>query len=1296
MADEDSGSECDTFAVSIAPATTLEHLNPGVRVHGILPDGPVEVVQVTWHGSAAVTLTYRRPDGHPDHEMLYRDDEARLRIEDAGDGAWALDGDPKLFRLASEALRLRLAHLFDPYLAVHTSNLQPLPHQITAVYEEMLPRQPLRFLLADDPGAGKTIMAGLFIKELIVRGDLRRCLIVAPGSLVEQWQEELWRKLGLEFDLVGRDAVESSRSGNPFAERNLIVSRLDHLSRNEEIQAKLRQTDWDLVVVDEAHKMSAHYFGNEVKETGRYRLGRLLGDISRNLLLMTATPHSGKDDDFQLFMQLLDADRFEGRARRTKGAPDAQGLMRRLVKEKLLKFDGRPLFPERRASTIAYELSDGERALYEAVTDYVREEMNRADRLAESGEGRRGTIVGFALTILQRRLASSPEAIYRSLQRRRERLEKRVREEQRSNGPSLDDLERRWRLDDLEGIDEAPEDEAQALEEEVVDEASAARTIEELRLEIATLQRLEALALDVRNSRGDRKWDELSQLLQAPAVMKDERGAHRKLIVFTEHRDTLHYLQTRITTLFGRREAVVSIHGGVNRDDRRRAQETFINDPDAWVLVATDAAGEGVNLQRANLLVNYDLPWNPNRLEQRFGRIHRIGQTEVCHMWNLVAADTREGQVFERLLSKLERQSLALGGQVFDVLSEVFEDEPLRGLLLKAIRYGEQPEVRARLDEVVDAKVGESLKERLRERALVSDVLSPVDVEAVRARMEEAETRKLQPYFIQAFFQEAFRLAGGRMARRERGRFEVTHVPAAVRDRGDAIGAIRPLVRRYERVTFDKELVSIPGLPPAELLAPGHPLLDATVDLTLERHRPLLKRGTVLVADADASEAPRALVYLQDAVQSATMNVDGSRRVVSRRLQFVEVGEEGEVQLAGHAPYLDFRPLEDEERELVDGVVDAPWLTAAEGQALDHAITEAVPAHLAEVRERVIDQVDRTMAAVKSRLTQQIVYWDHRAEELKARELAGKTGTLNSGRARQRADELQGRLERRLEELEREKQLSPVPPTLAGGALVIPAGLLARLRGEIEEDPAAKARETERVDCAAVDAVLACERALGRRPREMAHNQKGYDVLSRDPVTEKLHFIEVKGRAVGADSVTISKNQILTGLNKPDAFILALVNVWPDDTTELRYLTSPFRGDETALFDVTSVTFDFAALWEKGVVPTPPERPPVEHWVELMTERLVAQFSPERIVLFGSRARGDARPDSDVDLLVVLDEVEDPRAVAVDMKVAIADLPVSKDIFVATPDEVERRGRLVGTVLRPALEDGRELYVRRG
>jgi len=408
---------------------TLEELTRGAAVRGVLPDGLVTVVDVAWYGSNMVELTYKDAGGHLGSELLYRDREPTLEIATAG-RPWSFDGDGALLRLVSEAQRIRLAYLFDPVLAVHTSIVDPLPHQITAVYKEMLTRQPLRFLLADDPGAGKTIMAGLLIKELLIRGDLQRCLICCPGSLAEQWQDELWRRFGLNFDVITRESIEGSRSGNPYAEKSLIISRLDHMSRNEDIQAKLEQVDWDLVICDEAHKMSASFFGGEVKETKRYKLAKLLGAHCRNFLLMTATPHNGKEEDFQLFMALLDADRFEGRFRDGVHQADTSDLMRRLVKEKLVKFDNTPLFPERIASTVTYTLSDAEAALYKQVTEYVREEMNRVDQLMQEGEGRRGNTVGFALTILQRRLASSPEAIYQSLRRRRERLEKRLREEQ--------------------------------------------------------------------------------------------------------------------------------------------------------------------------------------------------------------------------------------------------------------------------------------------------------------------------------------------------------------------------------------------------------------------------------------------------------------------------------------------------------------------------------------------------------------------------------------------------------------------------------------------------------------------------------------------------------------------------------------------------------------------------------------------------------------------------------------------------------------------------------------------------
>src|SRR5437762_4264564 len=333
---------------------TLEDITRGAAVKGILPDGLVTISDVRWIGTVAIEVTYKDSSGRLGNELLYRDREPTLEIAEAG-RPWSFDGDSALFRLLSEANRIRLAYLFDPLLAVHTSLVEPLPHQITAVYSEMLSRQPLRFLLADDPGAGKTIMAGLLIKELLIRGDVKRCLIVCPGNLAEQWQDELDRRFHLPFEIMTNDALEAARTGNWFLENPLALCRLDKLSRNEDVQAKLQQTDWDLIVCDEAHKMSATYFGNEVKYTKRYRLGQALSTLTRHFLLLTATPHNGKEADFQLFMALLDGDRFEGKFRDGVHATDAGDMIRRLGQAQRLELDGTPLFPERIAYTVPYK-----------------------------------------------------------------------------------------------------------------------------------------------------------------------------------------------------------------------------------------------------------------------------------------------------------------------------------------------------------------------------------------------------------------------------------------------------------------------------------------------------------------------------------------------------------------------------------------------------------------------------------------------------------------------------------------------------------------------------------------------------------------------------------------------------------------------------------------------------------------------------------------------------------------------------------------------------------------------------
>src|SRR5882762_9373950 len=1147
----------------------LEDLQPTAAVRGILPDQVVTVVSVQWFGSAALELTYKGPSGRVANELLYRHDEPRLQVVEHG-RPWSFDGDGHLFRLVSEAHRIRLAHLFDPVLAVHTSLVEPLPHQITAVYDAMLPRQPLRFLLADDPGAGKTIMAGLLIKELIARGDLQRCLVVCPGSLAEQWQDELYRRFHLPFQILTNDNLEAARTGNWFLETNLAIARLDKLSRNEDVQLKLQVPDcrWDLIVCDEAHKMSATYFGGEIKYTKRHRLGQLLSTLTRHFLLLTATPHNGKEEDFQLFMSLLDGDRFEGKFRDGVHVADVSDLMRRMVKENLLKFDATPLFPERIATTVSYKLSVAEAHLYRAVTSYVSEEFNRAEALMNDKQA--GT-VGFALTILQRRLASSPEAIYQSLRRRRERLESRLRElELLQRGgevapvlpatvPTLD-------AEDVEDLEEAPDNEVAAAEEEILDQATAARTIAELKTEIESLRRLEALALAVRRGGEDRKWRELASLLGeiftpagisgraaeatapygAGAISPPTPSPRQKLVLFTDHRDTLNYLESRITTLLGRREAVVIIHGGMGREERMKAQESFRHDPEVQVLLATDAAGEGINLQRAHLMVNYDLPWNPNRIEERFGRIHRIGQTEVCHLWNLVAEETREGDVYHRLLEKLEQARKALGGQVFDVLGKLqFEGKSLRDLLIQAVRYGDRPDIRAKLTQAIANAVDrKQLQNLLEEHALAHDVMDASRVARVREDMERAEARRLQPHYTESFFLEAFNHLGGTLRQREARRYQVTHVPAPVRNRDRQIGAGDPVLARYERIAFERNLIAPPGETLAAFVCPGHPLLDAVLVLTLERHRDLLRRGTVLVDERDHGTSPRVLFFLEHAIQDASLLPSGERRTISRRMLYVEMDADGRTQDLHYAPYLDYRPLAEGEPTVADLLArpECTWITGApEQKALGHAVAQVVPEHIAEVRGRRLKWIDKTRAAVKDRLTKEITYWDHRAAQLKAQEQAGRAGArLNSQEARRRADELQARLEKRLAELDREAQISALPPVVLGGLVVVPLGLLAAMTGRALTGPASPA-DTQASAARARAIVMEVERALGFEPADREFEKLGYDIESRVTRTGRLRFIEVKGRVAGAPTITVTKNEILYSLNKPDDFILAIV-----------------------------------------------------------------------------------------------------------------------------------------------------------
>ena len=957
-----------------------------------------------------------------------------------------------------------------------------------------------------------------------------------------------------------------------------MIIRGVKLSRNEEIQEKLKVTDWDIIVCDEAHKMSATIWGGEIKYTKRFQLGRLLSSITRHFLLLTATPHNGKEEDFQLFMSLIDQDRFEGVARSGSQAVDVSDVMRRLVKEDLLKFDGTPLFPERLAYTVNYDLSPLEAELYSAVTNYVQEEFNRADQLNTE---RRNT-VGFALTILQRRLASSPEAIYQSLKRRRARLESRLAGE-RLGKRACDAPYTAASYDDYDD-DDLPSAELEDAEEKVADQASAAQTIAELEAEIATMKKLERMANDVRQSGVDRKGDGLSKLLQDNDAMFGADGLREKLILFTEHRDTLRYLADKIRSLLGSEEAVVTIHGGMLRAERRKAEELFKQDREVKILIATDAAGEGINLQRAHLMVNYDLPWNPNRLEQRFGRIHRIGQTEVCHLWNLVSKETREGMVFQRLFEKLEQEREALHGKVFDVLGKVsFGSKSLKDLILEAVRYGSDPDVRARLYQVVDHSLDrDALQRLLDEHALTEDSMDVHQVMAIREDMERMEAHKLQPHFIESFFIEAFASVGGKIRPREKGRYEITSVPFALRSRDMQIGFGGPVMQRYERVCFDKPYCNLQGQIPAALIAPGHPLLEATIDLVRERNMDVLKRGAVFIDDTDFGTEPRLLFYIEDSVQDGVV-LHGSKRVISKHIHFVEIKEDGTAANAGYAPYLDYRaPKEDEQAVIRPFLESQRWLQSdVEDIAVGYAVSQVIPAHVAEVRERKAKTIDQTAKAVKERLTAEIRYWDFRCGELKLKEQAGKANAKqNSQLAARRAEELAARMQKRLAELEAEKLISAMPPVVVGGALVVPRGLLNKLTGRV--DPfSADAVARRAIELAAMQAVTDIETSLGFLPRDVSAAKVGYDIESLVPEEKRgesgvpLRFIEVKGRIKGAATVTVSKNEILTAFNKPDAYLLAIVEV-DGGGAKTVYLKKPFR--ERPDFAATSVNYDIAEL----------------------------------------------------------------------------------------------------------------------
>ena len=1139
----------------------LEDLKPDSLVKGILGKEAVNIINSQMMGECCQVIV-RDSEGNTSEQILFRDQESNLELVSGG-RKWSFKGNGEKFKLALEAERIRLAYLFDPYVAISSSDIDPLPHQISAVYEYMLNKQPMRFLLADDPGAGKTIMAGLLIKELIIRGDLERCLIIAPGSLTEQWQDELKEKFDLQFDLLTRDLINSIGLGNPFNEKSFLIARMDMLSRNDEIQERILQSqEYDLVVIDESHRMSAKYYGGEIRTTRRYNLGKSIGNHTRNLLLMTATPHNGIEDDFQLFMSLLDEDRFEGIQRDSIHRSDPTDLMRRLVKEDLYTFEGKKLFPERKSYTAEYELTTNEKILYERVTEYVREEMNRAERNVEQEGGERRRVnVGFALMTLQRRLASSPFAIFKSIERRRDKLTSRLKEEKlllegRSANTELKIKPEIRNINENDFDDIYEDGDANDIEEhenEFLDNATTAQTLAELEIEIETLNKLSTLSKKVVHSHNDAKWNELDKILNDP-LMIEANGTQRKLVIFTEFKDTLFDLSKKIKNRLGRDESVVEIHGSVPRDKRRQVVNAFMNDPEVTILLANDAAGEGVNLQRAHLMVNYDLPWNPNRLEQRFGRIHRIGQKEVCHLWNLLAKDTREGDVYIQLLQKIENVREALGDSVFDVLGKLFSGKSLKEFLIDAIRSNDDPKVKERLESINKTISSEHLKELLEKRALVKQTIDTTKILSLKQDIDRAMARRIQPFFVKNFFLNAIKEIGGRIAPRENERFEIKYLPPSLIDKDHQIGIGVPIQERYERICFEKEKVGYN--PRGELVTPGHPLLEATISLIKEREGHVLNQGAILIDTQDLSSEPRLLFFLEHGIKDGRRNRHGQEQLISNRLQFLEIDKYKNVSIGASAPYLDYRSISEDEMKYMESIFSETWISHDWDQfVINKALQTLVPEHLNEVKTERLLKIKKARDEINARLQFEINFWWMRYEELKMQESANKRGRIPSKLAKERAELLVNRLGKRIAALDLEMDIKAKIPIIKGGALVIPIGFLNQAKG-ITKNPSVDAAARKEIELLAMQEVIKSEKELGRSPKDVSEQRgRGYDIESKDK-DGNLFFIEVKGRIEGAETITLTYNERHCAKNCPDKFRLAISIISHGKASKPKYLSN--------------------------------------------------------------------------------------------------------------------------------------------
>src|SRR6266702_166989 len=1095
-----------------------------------------------------VSLVVRTRDGRTEQVIVQATElsagHEQAVLESAG-GALA---NPQDFFLLIEAARIRLAYSFDPFFAVSLSGVQALPHQLQAVYERMLPQARLRFLLADDPGAGKTIMAGLLLKELKLRGVINYVLILTPAPLTIQWQDELYSKFDETFEIVNSEMVGNQLAGNVWDRYRQCITSLDFAKQDRVVQS-LEQIPWDLVIIDEAHKCSARTQGEKVAKTRRYQLAERLSASAERILLLTATPHNGDPNQFAHFLRLLDADQFpdprydglqldrsimeDSRA----GGRD-QWFLRR-IKEELRDRDGNPLFTKRHVHTQPFKLTWAEKRLYDNVTQYI----NRF--LPYQQGGTRRSSVALARTVLQRRLASSLNAIHRSLERRATKFKDIIHELERVPASEHENILRKYRLLASSGYEdeEREGDDLDERQDEAMESFPVALRVDQLRDEVRALESLVKEAATVMASGEESKLKALRTCMEGAQFheLTDGRG---KLLIFTEHRDTLEYLRRHLQQ-WG--YTTCEIHGGMNAVMRREAAQRF--QETAQVCLATDAAGEGINLQFCHLMINYDIPWNPNRLEQRMGRIHRIGQRSDVYIFNLVASNTREGYVLSVLLKKLENMGVALGDRVFDVvgqllmLNEIRLEEMLRDAAINPARIEEYT---GQIEQLSTEQLTQ-----LEEATGVALATSQVDLAWVRGSDIRSQERRLMPEYVEKFFVRAAEREKLTMRKRVDNLYTIEHVPVRLRDQH------LPTARRYgvpapeyRKLTFDKTVQQRAEHQDAVLLSPGHPLFAALSEVLVSDLQGVQGQATVFVDPRVA--AGYQVHFFEVQIVSEEPSVDGRRgrigdvhsQVLYATLAAIMEGPQGR-ELAPADLLHDLTPLPE-----VATVHEGITLTAPDAQAIVEMeqwvrvkVQFPLKQQQASERQRLL-QIRREYT--NNMFAEQIKRVQHRHMQLYKRVQKGdEAARLARDEADRRQKELRNHQREKLEELDRLQVVREGIVRYIGTACVLPTAQTS-LAAQLEERSNITSGELvrdDRIELIGMDYVMHYERDRGWQPEDISknHDGSGFDIRSTDPLSGDMRRIEVKARARQGEFVELTPNEWLQAHRHGESYWLYVV-----------------------------------------------------------------------------------------------------------------------------------------------------------